>query len=81
MVAGSPVAQRSGRPHPHDHARPSTNYERGRPEQSVLYRVLQEYLATFLQTAAELDGGTAGVPRFVQKELRAFLDLACSRGV
>ncbi len=40
----------------------------------MLYRVLQEHLATFLETAAELDGGASGVPRFVQKELRAFLD-------
>jgi len=49
-------------------------YERGRPDQSVLYRVLQEHLATFLESAASLDAGATGVPRFVQKELRAFLD-------
>ena len=40
----------------------------------MLYRVVQEHLATFLETAARRDDGTAGVPRFVQKELRAFLD-------
>jgi hypothetical protein len=51
----------------------SASYERGRPEQSVLYQVLQTHLATFLQTAAAHDD-TTSVPRFVHKELNGFLD-------
>jgi len=51
----------------------SASYERGRPEDSALHQVLQAHLATFLSTAAEVADGS-GVPRFVQKELRGFLD-------
>ena len=51
----------------------SASYEAGNPAKSVVYRVLQTHLATFLQTAAALDD-TTSVPRFVEKELRAFLD-------
>ena len=39
----------------------------------MLYRVLRDHLATFLEDAAQLDDGACGVPRFVQKELHAFL--------
>jgi Transposase zinc-binding domain len=60
----------------HDHVgRPrhgSASYERSTPEQGVLYKVLQEHLETFLADAAEAHDG-AGVPKFVEKELRAFL--------
>jgi putative transposase/transposase-like zinc-binding protein len=60
----------------HDHVgRPrhgSASYERRNPEQGVLYKVLQEHLETFLADAAEAHDG-AGVPKFVEKELRAFL--------
>jgi hypothetical protein len=49
------------------------SYERGRPEQSVLYQVLQNHLATFLQTATAHDD-TTSVPKFVEKELRGLLD-------
>jgi hypothetical protein len=38
----------------------------------VLYRVLSRHLATFLQGAARAHDG-AGLPRFVEKELQAFL--------
>jgi hypothetical protein len=38
----------------------------------VLFRVLQEHLTTFLSTAADAHDGV-GVPKFVEKELRAFL--------
>jgi hypothetical protein len=51
----------------------SPSYERGQPKHSALYKLLQDHLATFLQTAAAHDD-TNGVPRFVEKELRAFLD-------
>jgi hypothetical protein len=42
------------------------------PEDGVLYKVLQQHLETFLKQAAESHDG-AGLPRFVEKELRAFL--------
>jgi Putative transposase/Transposase zinc-binding domain len=42
-------------------------YRRREPERSTLYSVLQEHLQTFL---SQHDGG---FPRFVQRELRAFL--------
>jgi hypothetical protein len=44
----------------------SACYERGNPEQSVLYKVMQAHLATFLQTATAHDD-SVGVPRFVHK--------------
>ena len=53
-------------------ARGGPRYHRRQPEQTVLYRVLAVHLATFLQ-AVESDP-TRTLPRFVAKELRAFLD-------
>jgi hypothetical protein len=38
----------------------------------VLYKTIQAHLETFLSHAAETHDGS-GVPRFVEKELRAFL--------
>ena len=45
-------------------------YQRRKPEETVLYRVVQENLETFLASARE-QGRV--VPRFVERELRAFL--------
>jgi len=42
-----------------------------RPETTVLYRVLQHHLETWLRNALSED---RIVPRFVERELRAFLD-------
>jgi hypothetical protein len=47
-----------------------TGYRRRRPEESVLYSVVQGALATFL---ARAHGRERPVPRFVERELRAFL--------
>ena len=47
-------------------------YRRRRPEDTLLYRVLREELATFLQTA-RADSSRPGLPRFVERELRQFL--------
>jgi hypothetical protein len=52
--------------------RPWPKYERRNPEDGVLDKVLQPHLETFLKQAAESHDG-AGLPRFVEKELRAFL--------
>ena len=48
-----------------------TGYKRREPEHTVLYRVLDEHLETFLALANTDDAG--GLPRFVQRELREFL--------
>jgi hypothetical protein len=46
--------------------------QRRTPERTVLYRVLADNLETFLDRVAEDDFRT--LPRFVERELRAFLD-------
>ncbi len=51
---------------------PARTVRARRPEDSVLYHVLQQHLTTFLHQASESHDGT-GIPRFVEKELRAFL--------
>jgi hypothetical protein len=48
-------------------------YIRRQPEQTVLHRVLREHLETFL-AEARLRGGGEGLPRFVERELREFLN-------
>ena len=48
------------------------HYERRRPEETTLYRVVQEHLETFL---AEVEaGGAASLPQFVKDEFDAFLE-------
>jgi hypothetical protein len=46
--------------------------KRREPESGTLYGVLQEYLATFLARTEEEAG--PGLPRFVRRELRRYLD-------
>ena len=56
---------------PVDHGLPdAVGYQRRTPETTVLYRVLQHHLETFLAFAR--DQGRV-VPRFVEREFRAFL--------
>jgi hypothetical protein len=50
-------------------ARRPRTYRRREPEHSALYQTLQQHLETFLATAAAGDP----LPRFVERELRAFL--------
>ena len=45
---------------------------RRHPEHGVLQRVVREHPETFLAAARER-GGAEGLPRFVERELRAFL--------
>ncbi len=45
-------------------------YQRRQPEKTVLYQCIQEHLPAFLSQAAAAD---RPVPRFVQKELEAYL--------
>ena len=46
------------------------SYLRRRRENTVLYRVLQQNIETFL---ADLDAADQRLPAFVERELRAFL--------
>ena len=46
-------------------------YVRRRPEASVLYEVVRDQLETFLACARERD---RPLPRFVERELRAYLE-------
>jgi hypothetical protein len=48
------------------------HYERRRPEETALYRLVQEHLETFL-AQVELETG-AGLPDFVREEFDAFLE-------
>ncbi|MFQ5668804.1 MAG: transposase [Candidatus Binatia bacterium] len=53
-------------------AGPGTVYRRRTPEKTVLYRVLAEHLETFLQIVHA--DPSRSLPRFVERELRGFLD-------
>jgi hypothetical protein len=49
----------------------ASEYRPRNPEDNLLYGVVSEYLETFLARQREKD---RPVPRFVERELRAFLD-------
>jgi len=55
------------------YGRGGCTYVRRQPENTVLHRVVREHLETFL-AEVELRGGGQGVPRFVERELREFLN-------
>ncbi len=48
------------------------HYERHRPEQTTLYRLVQQHAATFFAQAEETTGGD--LPQFVKDEFDAFLE-------
>lgn len=50
-------------------------YARRRPEKTVLYRLVQQHLETYLALAREEDWDGQRVPAFVERELRR--DLEC----
>jgi Putative transposase/Transposase zinc-binding domain len=52
-------------------AREASEYSPRRPETTILYRVVQHHLETWLGNARNRE---RTVPRFVERELRAFLD-------
>jgi hypothetical protein len=60
----APLAQISQQPR-------SAQYEPRRPENTLLHRVVRNHLASFLEQAAQVP--EPGVPRFVDKELQAYL--------
>ena len=51
----------------------SAAYRRRKPEESVLYRVIQENLSTFLERAAGWGEGR-GLPTYVRQEFERYLD-------
>jgi hypothetical protein len=54
-------------------------YQRRKPENSVLYRVISENLETFLAQARQSEDGR-GFPAFVENELRRYLDCGILSG-
>ncbi len=48
------------------------HYERHRPEQTTLYRLVQQHAATFFAQAEAATGGD--LPQFVKDEFDAFLE-------
>ena len=52
----------------------TTPYTRRRPEQSTLYRLVQEHLETYLLLAEEGEWGTPAVPAQVEREFRRYLE-------
>jgi hypothetical protein len=54
----------------HTWSGPAGGYERRRPEETILYGVVQQELETFLARARSQE---RTVPRFVERELRAYL--------
>jgi hypothetical protein len=65
-----PLAPPASHSHPADGRGGETGYARRRPEESVLYGVVQTELETFLARALARE---RPVPRFVERELRGFL--------
>ena len=49
-------------------------YGRRHPERTVLYRVMQENLETWLARREAAEAETGGVPRWVEGELRRYLE-------
>jgi len=46
------------------------HYERHRPEQTLLYQLVQEYYPAF---KAHLEAQSSGLPRYVEKEFEDYL--------
>jgi hypothetical protein len=49
-------------------------YARRRPEQTVLYRLVQQHLETYLTLACEGEAIGHAVPGYVERELRRYLE-------
>jgi hypothetical protein len=66
-TGGKPADCETGHP-----TSPRIHYERRRPEDTVLYQIVQEHLETFL---AQVEAETgSGLPDFVKAEFEAFLE-------
>jgi hypothetical protein len=49
-------------------------YRRREPEQTLLHRTMREHLETFLQAARDRSAHGRGLPAYVERQLRAYLD-------
>jgi len=49
-------------------------YSRRRPEQTVLYRIVQQHLETYLMLAREGDWDGHAVPSYVERDFRRYLE-------
>ncbi|MEJ2388650.1 MAG: transposase zinc-binding domain-containing protein [Chromatiaceae bacterium] len=49
-------------------------YTRRRPENTILYRVVQQQLETYLTLAREDDWDGCSVPAYVEREFRQYLE-------
>jgi len=58
---------------------PSPRYEPRRPAQGVLFQVVRDHFETFRARAATLSDGD-GLPRFVEREFRDFLECGALSG-
>jgi hypothetical protein len=57
-------------------ARPSTAvYPSRRPEKTVVYQVVQQNLETWLARVREAEPDRDPIPRFVERDLRKYLDV------
>jgi len=61
---------------PSPHAQP---YRRRRPENSSLYRIVQEHIETYLALATEAHPMGDGVPAHVENAFRSYLKSVVSR--
>jgi len=53
---------------------PLAGYQRREPEKTLLHQVVCEWLETFLEAARDRSAHGRGLPAFVERELRAYLD-------
>ena len=60
--------------HPGGACAPLGRYRRREPEKTLLHQVVREELETFLARAREHSAHGRGLPAFVERELRAYLD-------
>ena len=49
-------------------------YSRRRPEQTVLYRIVQQYLETYLMLSREGDWDGHAVPAYAERDFRRYLE-------
>jgi len=73
-VPASPDGPHVWERHPGGACAPLGRYRRREPEKTLLHQVVREELETFLARAREHSAHGRGLPAFVERELRAYLD-------
>jgi len=74
VVPVSPEAPEVWERHAGDAGAPLARYRRREPEKTLLHEVVRAELETFLADARERSDQGRGLPAFVERELRAYLD-------